>query len=489
MQLTKNASFVSKVCSNFISSPDGSISEYEMILQTIIDNYSNNIDADFFITDSSGKIIMTNNVIPDDTRDRVTINPDGPVDSIGENIINSVISDGKYEEKGNLGGLYKGDYFSVGMPIIPSDASYASGAVFAAKSAAPFNAYRTESIEIFLLAALLALGVTFFVVGFFAYSLVRPLRNMSAAVKSFGQGDFSVRVPVTSQDEIGQLAVAFNDMASSLANSESMRRSFTANVSHELRTPMTTISGFIDGILDGTIPDSERDKYLKIVSGETKRLSRLVKSMLDLSRIDSGDMRINPKDFNISNTIVIILLTFERSIEEKQVEIRGLDSLGNVTVYGDQDLIHQVIYNLVENAVKFTNPGGYIEFSVIDGIDRTSVAIKNSGAGIGAEDLTQVFDRFYKTDKSRSQDKKGMGLGLFIVKTIVLLHGGEISVSSVVNDYCRFEFYIPKRKQENPKKKDAEQKKEAKKDDGQRIIYDAEIVEEINQELDDKKKE
>ena len=304
----------------------------------------------------------------------------------------------------------------------------------------------------FLIAAAAAFILAFVVVGLFSYRLVKPLRQMSAAAKSFGDGDFSIRVPVTSNDEIGQLATAFNNMADSLSGSESMNRSFVANVSHELKTPMTTIAGFIDGILDGTIPPERQSHYLHIVSDEVKRLSRLVRTMLNLSRIDNGELKLRPNDFDISETVLSTVLTFEKSIDEKKIDIRGLDTLQPMQVHGDEDLLHQVVYNLIENAVKFTNTEGYISFNVSDSIDRIVVTIENSGSGIQSDELPLVFEKFYKTDKSRSQDKNGMGLGLYLVRTIIKLHGGDISVSSVVNEYTRFSFYIPK-PQEPPKLK------------------------------------
>ena len=267
---------------------------------------------------------------------------------------------------------------------------------------------------------------------------------MSAAAKTFGNGDFSVRVPVTSRDEMGQLAMAFNNMADSLSNSESMNRSFVANVSHELKTPMTTIAGFIDGILDGTIPPDRQNYYLRIVSDEVKRLSRLVRTMLNLSRIDNGELKLRPVDFDLSDTVLSTVLTFEKSIEEKQIDIRGLDTLSPHTVRGDEDLLHQVVYNLVENAVKFTNRNGYIAFGITDSIDRILVSIENSGGGIPTDELPLIFEKFYKTDKSRSQDKNGMGLGLYLVKTIIKLHGGDISVTSAEDQFTRFSFFIPK---------------------------------------------
>ena len=192
--------------------------------------------------------------------------------------------------------------------------------------------------------------------------MVRPLREMSVAAKKFGQGDFTSRIEVTSDDEIGQLAMALNNMAQSLSQLESMRRSFVANVSHELKTPMTSIGGFIDGILDGTIPRSEEKKYLRIVSEEVQRLSRLVRSMLNLSRIEAGELKLNRQQLNIVDTICQTLFTFEQSIEQKRLDIRGLD-VGKVMVDADADLIHQVVYNLIENAVKFVSEDGYLMFS------------------------------------------------------------------------------------------------------------------------------
>ena len=232
-------------------------------------------------------------------------------------------------------------------------------------------------------------------------------------------------------------------MAEALSASESMNRNFIANVSHELKTPMTTIAGFIDGILDGTIPKEKETYYLNIVSQEVKRLSRLVKTMLDLSKIDSGELKLRSARFDLSNTVFVALLSFEKNIEEKNIDIRGLEDCEPQFVDGDPDMIHQVLYNLLENAVKFTNQNGYIEIILKDMNDRHMVSIRNSGPGIPADEVGMIFERFYKTDKSRSQDKNGMGLGLYIVKTIIKLHGGEITVSSVENEFTLFEFWLP----------------------------------------------
>ena len=440
--LTTNAVSIAGIAGSFLTETGENAYELQTdVLSAFLASFSTSIDADIFITDLEGQILLGN---------YANSHLEDP-DLVPKQAVKAAVS-GAYENWGTFGGLYQGSFYTVGVPMHVKGGPCV-GAVFAATSAVTVNAYQGEAVKIFLIAAVAALGVSFCVVGAFAYRLVKPLRQMSAAARSFGAGDFSVRVPVTSTDELGQLALSFNNMANSLTNSEGMRRSFIANVSHELKTPMTTIAGFIDGILDGTIPQKEQEKYLQVVSSEVKRLSRLVKSMLDLSRIDSGEMKIHPAEFDITHTIVTALLTFEQRIDERRLEIQGLEDLGPLQVWGDQDLLHQVVYNLIENAVKFTDEGGTISFLVTDGIDRTTVVIQNTGPGIAPEDLPMVFDRFYKGDKSRSRDKNGMGLGLYLVRTILQLHGGDIGVSSVQGQYTRFEFYLPKRK-EPPKLKE-----------------------------------
>ncbi len=445
--LTQNATSIAQAASRFLH--EKSEGKYELqgeALMLFMESFSTSIDADIFITDLDGNVLLGSYACS-----RVE-----GIDKAPPPLVEKA-SQGLYEGRGRFDGLYRENYYIIAVPMAATEGGPQVGVVFATTSPASMNVIQLEAFKIFLVAAGLALLITFCVVGIFAYRLVRPLRLMSAAARSFGAGDFSVRVPVTSEDEMGQLAMSFNNMANSLTNSEGMRRSFIANVSHELKTPMTTIAGFIDGILDGTIPQDEQDKYLHIVSDEVKRLSRLVKSMLDLSRIDSGDMKIHPSHFDITHTVVNTLLTFEQSIDEKGIEIAGLEDAAPMQVYGDPDLLHQVVYNLVENAVKFTNQGGTIRVQIIDSVDRTVVAIEDTGPGIAAEDLPMVFYRFYKGDKSRSRDKNGMGLGLYLVRTILQLHGGNIQVSSVQGQYCRFEFYVPK-PQEAPRLKEAGQK-------------------------------
>ncbi|MBQ4487326.1 MAG: HAMP domain-containing histidine kinase [Oscillospiraceae bacterium] len=268
-----------------------------------------------------------------------------------------------------------------------------------------------------------------------------PIKKMTLAAKKYGEGDFSEKVEVEDHDEMGLLARTLNEMATSLDEIEESRKSFVSNVSHELKTPMTTIGGFVDGILDGTIPENERRRYLRIVSEETGRLARLVRSMLNISKYESGEIELSKKSFNLTELTIKTVLLFEHRIEDKHIEVRGLDA-DVFYVNADPDLIQQVNYNLTENAVKFVDEGGYIEYVFYSNEGKTSLAVRNSGSGLKKNEMNKVFDRFYKTDESRGKDTTGVGLGLSIVRSIIRLHSGDIQVSSVEGEYTEFEFTI-----------------------------------------------
>ena len=271
--------------------------------------------------------------------------------------------------------------------------------------------------------------------------LMTPVKEMTLAAKRFGNGDFSEKLYVPEDNEFGFLANSLNEMASSLEAIEENRKSFISNVSHELRTPMTTIGGFVDGILDGTIPKEKHKYYLRIVSEEVDRLARLVKSMLNISKYEAGEMEMTKETFDLMPLLVKVLLMFETRIDEKHVEIRGIEH-GRFMVSADSDLMQQVLYNLVENAVKFVNDGGYIEFAFENRDGSSVIRIRNSGEGLKANEISKVFDRFYKADASRGIDKTGVGLGLSIVRSIIKLHDGKILVRSEPNSFVEFEITI-----------------------------------------------
>lgn len=357
---------------------------------------------------------------------------------IKSNVLSSVYQNEEIIQKVHLMGQ---KYLAVGR-VVCSDGEII-GAVFAlADSGAP--SLIIVFLRIFLFCAFVCLIIGYVCIYYLTKKMVTPLRQMSHAAKCFATGDFSYRIKAEGYDEIAELGKAFNNMASSLDALESSRRGFISNVSHELKTPMTSIAGFIDGILDGTVPPEKQNYYLGIVSAEVRRLSRLVVSMLNMSKIESGDVVMRPASFDICERIVAILLTFEQKIEEKHIEIRGLGELGQCYIAADSDMIYQAIYNLVDNAVKFTEDGGFIEVLVKEDDTDVRISIKNSGRGIDQKELPKIFERFYKVDKSRSLDSNGAGLGLYIVRLIIELHGGSILAESDGESFTSFNIRLPR---------------------------------------------
>ena len=294
----------------------------------------------------------------------------------------------------------------------------------------------------YLMVSVLVVLVAIVLLTLFVRKNSTPLRDMAKTAIAFGHGDLKARaqVPANAPEEIRERALAFNNMAQSLEKSEYQRREFTANVSHELKTPMTTIAGFVDGILDGTIPPEKQEKYLQIVSDETKRLNRLVRS---ISRLQEQALPEDKKTrFDLEECAGQVLITFEQKILDKKLDVRVDMPEYPVYTLACEDYITQVIYNLVDNAVKFCPQGGVLGLRICTGGNKVYFTVSNDGETIPAQELPMVFDRFHKVDKSRSQNRDSWGLGLYIVKTIICSHGEDISVSSA-DGKTEFTFTLP----------------------------------------------
>lgn len=404
--------------------------------------------SDIYITDKSGNVVFCKHM--HNTQDAqtgvITCEIHSAMQIPGE-ITTGILSQGLIATRGNLGGALEEESFIAASVSKRSLTSEADGIVFAVQ---PLNVglepYRATYVQIYIPSAIAFIAIIILIGYIVTYKMISPLREMSEATKKYSVGDFSYRIKNTKKStvkEFYELTAAINSMAENLERLENSRSDFVANVSHELKTPMTTIGGFIDGILDGTISGENQNYYLQIVSDEIKRLSRLVVSMLNMSKMASGELQINLSNFNLTKQIVGIFIALEQKINDKQLNINGLDSLSNICIEADADMINQVFYNLIDNAVKFTETGGNIGISMFIKGEEVIVEIINTGKGIEEEDITHVFDRFYKGDKSRSLDAKSAGLGLFIVKNIVELHNGEITVSSKYNEYTRFAVRLP----------------------------------------------
>lgn len=422
--LVANADTIMSMTKLSIDSADGVNTDY---LNNIYLNVTDTTEIVFTLTDSNGVALVCSEAPPCSHTGR----------NIGEDILNKVGDEGFFELS-SLDHFYPSTVFNL---VYKFEAGGKQYYLFSKLSDTPLQQYLTKLIFALAIASAAILVLVFVAIYAAVKHLMTPVKEMTLAAKRFGSGDFSEKLYVPEDNEFGFLANSLNEMASSLEAIEENRKSFISNVSHELRTPMTTIGGFVDGILDGTIPKEKHNYYLNIVSEEVDRLARLVKSMLNISKYEAGEMEMTKKTFDLMPLLVKVLLMFETRIDEKHVEIRGIEH-GRFMVSADSDLMQQVLYNLVENAVKFVDDGGYIEFAFENRDGSPVIRIRNSGEGLKANEISKVFDRFYKADASRGIDKTGVGLGLSIVRSIIKLHGGKILVRSEPNSFVEFEITL-----------------------------------------------
>lgn len=365
--------------------------------------------------------------------------------ALSDSYIAQILADECVHYTGLLQGIYAQSRFISARPIRASDGEVVGFVLSSMPTTGTLVALRSIS-NMFMLGAIAVMLISVIAMGFFAKRQGSPLQEMAQKARAFGHGDLDARVTITGGEprEVEELAIAFNNMASSLQKSEYSRQEFVANVSHELKTPMTTISGYVDGILDGTVPPERTNYYLQIVSTETKRLSRLVRSMLDVSQLQSegGIPAEQLTRFDVEECAGQMLITFEQKITDKGIRVDVDMPECPVYTVAQQDYISQVIYNLLDNAVKFCPQGGTLRLRIRESESKIYVGIGNDGQTIPAEELPLLFDRFHKMDKSRAENRDGWGLGLYIVKTIIGLHGEDITATSV-DGFTEFTFTLP----------------------------------------------
>lgn len=378
-----------------------------------------------FITDDTGRIVSCSDRAP-------------MCEHLGHQIPDDVMqtleATGEYDQMSTLGGLYEKNRYAVARPIkTMGDGKNIIGYVFITNVVD--NILKTWS-SLTGITAIVTIGVfaaAMIVSLMYSKHMAKPLDEMAAASRRFARGDFSVRVRQREDptDEMGALIDSFNKMADSLENAEARRSEFIANISHELRTPMTTISGFAEGLLDGTIPPEDEKKYLRAISDETKRLSRLVRDMLDVSQLRNRAADPTRRiDFDLTELTLQTLLSFESRATKKNLDVDPQLPDNHIMVHADKDAITQVIYNLLDNAVKFASPGSCITVRIYKDNGKAYVSVRDYGETIPPDDLPFIFDRFHKSDRSRSLDKDGVGLGLYLVKSIINSHDEDIAVTS-----------------------------------------------------------
>ncbi len=388
-------------------------------------------DVHFMICDKEGHVLLTTDK-----------SLEGRVVTMPESMTREIVEEGSTSRRDDLDGLYDSNRFVVGVPAVNPDTQEIVGVVYGVSSTDSLDSMWQGFIGLFFMTAFVVLMISFMASSVTTMRQVQPIREMVQATRRYAEGDFDIRMyDYGRKDEIGELAASFNAMADSLQQTERQRREFIANISHELKTPMTTIAGYTDGILDGTIaPENER-QYLQIISDESRRLSRLVRRMLDVSQLQAIDPLKGGNHFDVCESMRRVLISMEKKITDRHLDVDADIPDEPILVLGDNDLITQVIYNLLENATKFAREGStlYLGVTTLDG--KARVTVRNVGDTISAEELPLLFERFHKSDKSRSEDKDGVGLGLYIVKTILEQHHEKISVTSE-NGVTTFTFSL-----------------------------------------------
>ena len=403
-------------------------------------------DEQFRQLAATAAVISEMDILVCDTDGHVLLSTDeamaGQSINIPQSVMEKVLSDGTWSGRSRLDHIYQNKQFIGGVAVVNPTSEKTLGAVFTVSTSASIDDLWRAFAGLLLMTAFVVLMISFMASSITTMRQIKPIREMAQATRQYAEGDFDIRMnDYGREDEIGELAASFNNMAESLQQTERQRREFIANISHELKTPMTTIAGYTDGILDGTIPPENEKQYLQIIANESRRLSRLVRRMLDVSQLQAMDPLRGGNHFDICESMRRVLISMEKKINDRHLDVDADIPDEPILVLGDNDMITQVIYNLLENAAKFAREGStlYLGVAMMDG--KARVTVRNIGDTIPAEELPLLFERFHKSDKSRSEDKDGYGLGLYIVKTILQQHKEEINVTSE-NGVTTFTFSL-----------------------------------------------
>ncbi len=385
-------------------------SQLRLIYNSTLASWSMMIDADITVVGTNGSIFA-------ETKHK----------SIPANLVERVLS-GETIKTNQHSNNHKPLGYIIGIPIKNNDDIV--GATFYSYPPGIRPSTIKEFSHMIFLSLLLAMIIALCLVYIESLQLSKPLKKLNTAVLEIASGKFDKRVEVTGADEIAQLASSFNYMADSLSHLEKMRSDFVSDISHELRTPMTSISGFVAGILDGTIPKEKQNDYLELVLDEATRLSKLTNEMFEMTKMTSKGYKLSIKQFDFAEITRLCIIGAEQQIDKKHLDLDVNFESEAIKVLADPDAIKRVVLNLLDNAIKFAKEGSTIEISLFTSEKSVIFEISNIGLGISKEDLPHIFDRFYKSDKSRNREQKGAGLGLSFVKNILDLHSQKITVTS-----------------------------------------------------------
>ena len=411
----------------------GALSEQD--LQNNLNYYSSTLDVSIWILDSKG-VVAAYSVAEG--------HPEPP-----KNIFfidqNFELTEA-YSYTGTFYDTFTDEVISVAVPIQYIDKP--SGMVIIHSTLSQINEVQSNIIRVIYIPFLVMLIISFALLALISQKIMRPIRRINTVAESYSTGNFEVSMDIKSKDEIGQLASTLEYMASELSKLDEYRKDFISNISHDFRSPLTSIKGYAEAIQDGTIPPDKQGKYLNIIVDETKRLSKLTNSLLELNKFDSYGIWLVIKDFDIIKPVKAAMRFYEGTCQEKGINLILNNHCLNTMVKGDQTKIQQVIYNLLDNAIKFTPSGKSIYLTLTELNEKILVSVKDEGCGIPSESLKKIWTRFYKADTSRGKDKQGTGLGLSITREIILAHNENINVVSTEDVGSEFTFSLAKSNEE-----------------------------------------
>ena len=386
-------------------------------------------DTIIWIINSNGQIILST---------RKDISPDNPINLEG---FNPASWDSNYYQIGDFYGYFPETHLSTIAPITENMTTRGYVAIHYLMS----DLYQNRSTLLWIIQILYILTYLGVALLFFLYirCIRRPFQEITKGASEFANGNLSYQIPVDSENELGYLAKNLNYMADKLNRNGEYQRQFISNISHDFRSPLTSIKGYVEAMIDGTIPVEMQEKYLNIILFETERLNKLTKSLLELNKFGSHGVMLDVTDFDINQTIKTTLLTFEGICANKHIRFNLILSGEQLFVTADFSKIQQVLYNLIDNAIKFSHQDSTIMIETTEKNDKVFVSVKDTGIGIPKDSLKKIWERFYKTDLSRGKDKRGTGLGLSIVKEIIQAHGENINCISTEGVGTEFIFTLP----------------------------------------------
>lgn len=349
---------------------------------------------------------------------------------------------GRTYQKGTYHNYFEEDVITVIAPVV--DGFNTSGYFLLHKELQDIEHLQGQLIQRFYYAAAIIYLFSFIVFLAFELMVYRPLRRITDAATQYALGNLDYEIPVNAEDEMGYLSASLNYMSAQLRDMEKSQKTFVANVSHDFRSPLTSIKGYVEAIADGTVPPELQEKYLNIILFETERLTDLTRDLLELNEFDTKNLLLDKTSFDIHEVIRNTAASFEGTCTKKRISIELVLATRHLTVFADKGKIQQVLYNLIDNAIKFSGPDSSITVETTERGDKVFTSVKDYGAGIPRDALNKIWERFYKTDASRGRDKKGTGLGLSIVKESIQAHGEHINVISTEGVGTEFTFTLPK---------------------------------------------